>query len=126
MNENTANLIDAISRGNTMEMQAAFNQAMAEKMVVALDAFKTNVAQNLFKESEQIDEMSKTTLGSYIKKASEDKADARASAEYSSEVSDNTDNDSIRSFHKKKAAKNNLRAKKRSVGIGSAVDKLVK
>ena len=56
MTEQTSELLNAIQSGNTLDMQSKFNEVMATKMVAALDTFKSNVAQNLFKESAQTDE----------------------------------------------------------------------
>ena len=44
----TLELIDAISKGNAVETEAAFNAAMAEKISARLDDMKAGVAQSMF------------------------------------------------------------------------------
>lgn len=46
---NTRDLIDAISTGDSVGIESAFNTAMAEKITVKLDAMRQEVAQNMFK-----------------------------------------------------------------------------
>ena len=45
----TKDLIDAISTGDSVGIETAFNTAMAEKITVKLDAMRQDVAQNMFK-----------------------------------------------------------------------------
>lgn len=47
-NEMVMNLIDAIDSGSSVEIQSTFNELMANKISAAIDAFRTNVAQQLF------------------------------------------------------------------------------
>lgn len=49
VSENTLNLINAIQAGDAMEMETAFNSAMAEKVAERLDAMRTDVASTMFK-----------------------------------------------------------------------------
>lgn len=49
MNENTMNLINAIQTGDAVEIESAFNAAMAEKVAEKLDTMRATVAQNMFK-----------------------------------------------------------------------------
>ena len=49
VSENTLNLINAIQAGDAMEMESAFNAAMADKVSERLDAMRSDVAQNMFK-----------------------------------------------------------------------------
>lgn len=53
MNENTLNLINAIQAGDAVELESAFNAAMAEKVAERLDTMRADVAQNMFKTFEQ-------------------------------------------------------------------------
>lgn len=64
----TRDLINAIAAGDAIEIENAFNSVMAEKVSARIDDMRIDVAQNLFAE-EQIDELSKTTLKSYVKKS---------------------------------------------------------
>lgn len=45
----TKDLIDAISTGDSVGIENAFNTAMAEKITVQLDAMRQDVAQGMFK-----------------------------------------------------------------------------
>ena len=56
---NIRNLIDAIEAGKTTEIQQHFEEIMSDKMLNAIEQRKHDIAQGLFKESveeEQIDE----------------------------------------------------------------------
>lgn len=45
----TKELINAISTGDSVGIDSAFNAAMAEKITVKLDGMRQEVAQNMFK-----------------------------------------------------------------------------
>jgi hypothetical protein len=49
----TLELIDAISKGDAVATENAFNAAMAEKISVKLDDMRANVAASMFKPQEQ-------------------------------------------------------------------------
>lgn len=49
--DKTRDLIDAISTGDAVGIESSFNAVMAEKIAVKLDDLRTQVAQNMFKES---------------------------------------------------------------------------
>lgn len=44
----TLELINAISNGNAMEIETAFNAAMAEKVAAKIDDMRIGVAQSMF------------------------------------------------------------------------------
>jgi hypothetical protein len=44
----TLELINAISQGNAVEIETAFNSAMAEKVAAKLDDLRVNVAHAMF------------------------------------------------------------------------------
>lgn len=44
----TRDLIDALVAGDSIEIENTFNNAMAERMAVALDSYKTEVARTMF------------------------------------------------------------------------------
>jgi len=48
MSENTMNLINAIQAGDAVEIESAFNTAMAGKVAERLDTMRADVAQNMF------------------------------------------------------------------------------
>ena len=50
---NTLELIDAISKGNAVDTEAAFNAAMAEKISAKLDDMRASVAKNMFSSQQE-------------------------------------------------------------------------
>lgn len=97
----TRDLINAIAAGDAIEIENAFNSVLAEKVSARIDDMRIDVAQNLFAEQqteeleevelnledcsleeieefimsedfEQLDEISKNTAISYLKKANKD------------------------------------------------------
>lgn len=54
MSENVLNLITAISAGDAVETETAFNAAMAEKISAQLDAMRVDVAKSLFTKHEEV------------------------------------------------------------------------
>lgn len=93
MSDLTRNLVDAIISGKATAIEDSFQAAMSDKISSAMEARKVVLAQGLFRESieeeltledysideledymmseefEQLDEVSKKTLGSYVTKA---------------------------------------------------------
>lgn len=49
MSERVRELVDAMVAGSASGMEAAFQDAMAEKLSVKLDDMRVNVAQNMFR-----------------------------------------------------------------------------
>lgn len=49
----TLELIDAISKGDAVATETAFNAAMAEKISAKLDDMRVSVAQGMFKQPEE-------------------------------------------------------------------------
>jgi len=73
----TRDLIDAIESGNSTAIQQHFQDAIMSRVAERLDTMRIETAKNMFKspvneEVEQIDELSKDTLMSYINKVSAD------------------------------------------------------
>ena len=69
-------LIEAIEQGDASTISALFDKLMAEKLAEAIESKKEELAESLFEEAEdyeQLDELSKKTLGSYISKAASSK-----------------------------------------------------
>lgn len=54
MSEAVTNLVNAIVAGNALETEQAFGSAMAEKLSARLDDMRMNIAQNMFKQPEQV------------------------------------------------------------------------
>jgi len=170
------NLINAIASGSAIETEQAFNSVMAEKISARLDDMRVEVAQNMFQteaveeieeeltledysaeeieefmqteDYEQLDELSKKTLGDYVKKASNDvgyksSLITRMAHKMGSEkdkylnVNDSDYSDDVKDTMKKQHydkinsadklhTKAELTLQKRKSGIAKAVDKLTK
>ena len=113
-------LVNAIIAGEAIEIENAFNSAMADKLSVGMDNMREHIASNMFNEEvEQLDELSKTTLASYIKKANSSTADNawRAAGQSLGLTKDE------REKHQQTAAKTTM---KRMAGVSKATDKLAK
>jgi hypothetical protein len=60
MSESVKNLINAISAGSAIDTEESFNSAMAEKISVKMDAMRQEVAANMFKTAEAVEETTET------------------------------------------------------------------
>jgi hypothetical protein len=60
MSDSVRNLINAISAGSAIDTEESFNSAMAEKISVKLDDMRQDVAANMFKTSETVEETTET------------------------------------------------------------------
>lgn len=69
-------LIQAIEESNAKDIAAIFEKAMAEKLQGIFDDSKAAIVESVFEDADQLDELSKTTLGSYVKKANRSAIDA--------------------------------------------------
>ena len=143
INENIKDLILAIAEGNSVSIEDNFNAIMASKISDRLDDLRIDVAGSMFnsqvveesyelddysleeieefmmsEEFEQLDEVSKATLGSYVKRASSDIASSARSA--GEQLGQGAGKD------KEKYNKYEDKAHKRQVGIATAVSKLTK
>lgn len=72
--DNVRQLIDSIEQGNASGVFAVFDKIMAEKLATAIEEKKEEVVAGIFEDTlkeeyEQLDELSKETLGKYVKKA---------------------------------------------------------
>ena len=56
----TLELINAISRGNAVETEAAFNAAMAEKLSDKLDDMRIDVAKTMFNQPAALESETQT------------------------------------------------------------------
>ena len=140
----TRDLIDAIEAGDSLSIESAFNSIMATKVSDTIDAMRSDVAQTMFaseetvieddeeltlegysleeledymmsEEFDQLDELSKTTLGNYVKKA---KGSAIGSSQVMGMGSKMTG--------QKTQDKAEKTVQKRASGINKAVDRLTK
>ena len=74
----TRNLIDAIASGSALDIESAFEDTMAEKVSVQIEAKRLQIAQTMFTteevelDEEQLNELSVKTLSSYARKSAAD------------------------------------------------------
>ena len=132
-------IIDSVASGKALEAKESLNSLLSARAFEALDAKKIELAQALFstkdqieneeeiskEEVEQIDELSKKTLGSYVSKATDSLSKNRFSL-----------GSSIGATHEKGGADNRLdkfksdprlrKGENRSQGIKRAVSSLTK
>jgi hypothetical protein len=75
-NMDVQDFINSVATGNAAEAKDTLNNLLSARAFEALETKKVEIAQTLFggyqveEEVEQIDELKKSTLGSYVKKAS--------------------------------------------------------
>jgi len=56
MTDFTINLVDAIISGRATDIELAFQEAITDKISIAMETKRTNIAQSMFKESVELDE----------------------------------------------------------------------
>jgi hypothetical protein len=117
MTQGVKDLIDAIASGDSLAIDAAFNSEMATRISERLDGMRADVAQNMFatESVQELDELSKKTLGSYVKKASND----LASSIHGERDAEQDDEHDAQEYHGK-------RAEKRMSGLERAGNKIAK
>jgi hypothetical protein len=140
MTDFTLNLVDAIISGRATDIESAFQAAITDKISVRMESKKGEVAHNMFakesveeftledysveeiedfmlsEEFQQLDELSKKTLGSYVKYAADDRsAKSLAGGLSASDPKGSAESD-----------KNLKQANKRKAGIRTALKKLTK
>ena len=111
----TLDLINAIQKGDSVAIEQHFEYAMTTRIAERLDDMRAYVAKSMFNEDvdlydyedvitesdieafmqteefEQLDELSKKTLGSYVKKAANDMAMSHANRMVKSAEADEVD-----------------------------------
>lgn len=143
MNENQIEtyrtFIDAMEAGDAITSEALFDKLMAEKLHTAIEDRRAEIAEQVFVDEEltledysaeeieafmqteefaQLDELSKDTLKSYVKKSSKD---AAAQGLKAGEQLKHNDLPSLNKFHKHLD-----KAAQRTRGIATAANKLAK
>ena len=141
--ESIVELISAIADGNTLAIEDSFNSVMASKISDRLDSMRVDVAQGMFgsvdesydiedysveeledfmmsEDFEQLDEISKKTLGSYVTKAHDQLMKHTASVNFKS---GRGDSDVLSYTHEPRTAR---KTANRTKGVSKAVDKLTK
>jgi len=121
-----------VSEAHGHSINASKKKKMAEDEVEVNPTLKTKkekkgtetTTQDMGEEVEQVDEISKKTLGSYIKKAGPDAVKQTAQAKRHSDAGDmaDKDRDMYKAYGKSQRAMD--KAKNRQKGISKAVDKL--
>lgn len=124
--ENIQNLITNIYSKNLVEAKTLFESILHEKCSLTLENAKKEIAKTFLgddvkEEVEQLDELSKNTLGSYIKKASSSSHENSApnlASRGAYELGKNPDGNA--------GEADDMKSYKRSKFIGKAVDKILK
>ena len=82
MTDYTLNLVDAIISGRATDIETAFQEAITDKISIAMETRKTEIAQSMFKESaEQLDEISAEKIVKYSEKSNKEYNDPETSDE---------------------------------------------
>lgn len=130
MMSDVKDLLKAIITGK--DYNEIFSQVMADKAMNLINQHRQEVASTLLKpveESESLEELNKSTLGSYIKKASHDVATKGALTRHYGEKSERErkEGDYVNARKSsEKADKIFAKSWKRREGMAKAVDRLTK
>jgi hypothetical protein len=82
MTDFTINLVDAIISGRATDIETAFQEAITDKISIAMETRRTEIAQSMFKESaEQLDEISAEKIVKYSEKSNKEYNDPSTSDE---------------------------------------------
>jgi hypothetical protein len=117
------NFIDYTHQGDGVNSREALYAAIHDRVAEAINGKKIDIAQNLVGQNEEVedlDELSKGTLGSYVKAASYNKqsADFGRGMKAQKQISSNGEYDDNNRV--------GFRSTKRAKGISKAVDRLAK
>ena len=148
----TTQFIDELAAGNASGAKDMLNDMLSARAFEALEGRKVEIAQNIFngsqvqeeqlnledysleelkefmvsEEFEQLDELSKTTLGSYVNKASGDATKSAAGSTSFAFRSTAAKNPRVKDAAAKISDEEETRKQKRLAGVGKAVQKLTK
>jgi len=147
----TSEFIDELAAGNASGAKDILNDMLSARAFEALEGRKVEIAQNIFngsvqeeqlnledysleeleefmvsEEFEQLDELSKSTLGSYVNKASKDAVKSSSASTNWARTSDRARNPRVKVAADQYSDEEEAREKKRLTGIGKAVKKLTK
>jgi|LakMenE18May11ns_1017448.scaffolds.fasta_scaffold9611038_2 hypothetical protein len=147
----TTQFIDELAAGNASGAKDILNDMLSARAFEALEGRKVEIAQNIFngsvqeeqlnledysleeleefmvsEEFEQLDELSKTTLGSYVNKASGDATRSAAGSTSFAFRSTAAKNPRVKDAAAKISDEEEARKQKRLSGVGKAVKKLTK
>ena len=127
----TSTFIEQLAAGQAADAKETLSNLLSARAFEALDARKQELGATLFgnqveEEVEELDELSKATLGSYVKKASDDAAKSASGATSFAFRSTAAKNPRVKAAAAKYSNEDEAREKKRLAGIGTAVNKLTK
>jgi hypothetical protein len=148
----TSEFIDELALGNASTAKDILNDMLSARAFEALEGRKVELARGIFngsqvqeeqlnledysleeleefmvsEEFEQLDELSKSTLGSYVNKASKDAVKSSSASTNWARTSDRARNPRVKVAADQYSDEEEVREKKRLTGIGKAVKKLTK
>jgi hypothetical protein len=120
------NLIDAIVSGNTERADEVFASIMDSKVDAALVGVQEYAEETFMESEEQIDELSKGTLGSYVKKASRSARINSIVGQKFDQKSSLAKNKSNKDSNAATAERFKKKAWSREDGVNKAIDRLTK
>jgi hypothetical protein len=106
-------LINAIEAGKTRECETSFEALIHAKIAEKMEERRAEISTSMFESAEQLDELSKDTLGAYVKKASRERGHSGLEAG-SAGAGSKEQKDAVKTM------------KKRQAGVVKAVDRLTK
>lgn len=118
--------VDNDSNYDTIKKRMQGKASLTRKKVMKRDGFSNARPASRYEEVEQVNELDKKTLGSYIKKAGPDAVKQTAQAKRHADAGDMSDKDADMYKNYAKSQRAMDKAKNRQKGIGKAVDKLTK
>jgi hypothetical protein len=147
----TTQFIDELAAGNASGAKDILNDMLSARAFEALEGRKVEIAQNIFngsvqeeqlnledysleeleefmvsEEFEQLDELSKSTLGSYVNKASKNAALYAADSVGMANVASRARNPRVKAAANKYSDESHEKRMSRLAGVGKAVKKLTK
>ena len=136
---NAQDFINSVATGNAAEAKDTLNNLLSARAFEALETKKIEIAQTLFggyqveeeveltqEEFDQLDELSKATLGSYVKKASGDAVTSQKGSTSFAFRSTAAKNPRVKDAAAKISDEEEARKEKRISGINKAATKLSK
>jgi hypothetical protein len=145
---NISQFIDDVVAGNASAAKETLNDILSAKAFESIDMEKKELARSVFGgqqesfeeitddeeayaedveyDGEQLDELSKSTLGSYVNKASGDASMRKAASSNWAHTSIKARNPRVKAAAEKYSDEDAARHEKRMTGIGQAVKRLTK
>jgi hypothetical protein len=117
-------LTETLVTGDAVTFQNAVTQTLYHKVTELLDARKQEIARDVLVGEENLEELSKETLGSYIKKASSDAVGHAFDFGDKTHKAANSTSMKEKGELQKAATKHGLKTIKRQIGISKAADRV--